>query len=167
MGFLAGKRILITGLLSNRSIAYGIAKACHREGAELAARLLERAVWAEGCLTSPLALHADNGSAMKGAPGLMPSSAGTTPSTGIAPSASLPRTPATAEKTGPCWAGAMKSIRPHAPGTQPAGRAGSETGIPSDPSSSTRSVTWPNTSETQRKSSSGDNYFDKHWGVRR
>src|SRR5690606_9949881 len=36
MGFLAGKRILLTGLLSNRSIAYGIAKACHREGAELA-----------------------------------------------------------------------------------------------------------------------------------
>ncbi|MFY8129460.1 MAG: SDR family oxidoreductase, partial [Burkholderiaceae bacterium] len=36
MGFLAGKRILITGLLSNRSIAYGIAQACQREGAELA-----------------------------------------------------------------------------------------------------------------------------------
>jgi enoyl-[acyl-carrier protein] reductase I len=36
MGFLVGKRILITGLLSNRSIAYGIAKAMHREGAELA-----------------------------------------------------------------------------------------------------------------------------------
>ena len=36
MGFLAGKRILITGLLSNRSIAYGIANACKREGAELA-----------------------------------------------------------------------------------------------------------------------------------
>lgn len=36
MGFLAGKRILITGVISNRSIAYGIAKACHREGAELA-----------------------------------------------------------------------------------------------------------------------------------
>ncbi|HBO79049.1 MAG TPA: enoyl-[acyl-carrier-protein] reductase FabI, partial [Cupriavidus sp.] len=36
MGFLAGKRILITGLLSNRSIAYGIAAACKREGAELA-----------------------------------------------------------------------------------------------------------------------------------
>ncbi len=36
MGFLVGKRILITGLLSNRSIAYGIAKACHREGAQLA-----------------------------------------------------------------------------------------------------------------------------------
>ncbi len=36
MGFLAGKKILITGVLSNRSIAYGIARACHREGAELA-----------------------------------------------------------------------------------------------------------------------------------
>jgi enoyl-[acyl-carrier protein] reductase I len=36
MAFLAGKRLLITGLLSNRSIAYGIARACHREGAELA-----------------------------------------------------------------------------------------------------------------------------------
>ncbi|MBK6742733.1 MAG: enoyl-ACP reductase FabI [Hydrogenophilales bacterium] len=36
MGFLAGKKILITGLISNRSIAYGVALACHREGAELA-----------------------------------------------------------------------------------------------------------------------------------
>ena len=36
MGFLTGKRILITGLASNRSIAYGIAQAMHREGAELA-----------------------------------------------------------------------------------------------------------------------------------
>lgn len=36
MGFLQGKKILITGLLSNRSIAHGIAQACHREGAELA-----------------------------------------------------------------------------------------------------------------------------------
>jgi enoyl-[acyl-carrier protein] reductase I len=36
MGFLAGKRFLITGVLSNRSIAYGIARACHREGAQLA-----------------------------------------------------------------------------------------------------------------------------------
>jgi len=36
MGFLAGKKIVLTGLLSSRSIAYGIAKACHREGAELA-----------------------------------------------------------------------------------------------------------------------------------
>ena len=36
MAFLAGKRLLITGLLSNRSIAYGIARACHAQGAELA-----------------------------------------------------------------------------------------------------------------------------------
>jgi enoyl-[acyl-carrier protein] reductase I len=36
MGFLAGKRILLTGVLSSRSIAYGIAQACKREGAELA-----------------------------------------------------------------------------------------------------------------------------------
>lgn len=36
MGFLTGKRILITGLLSNRSIAYGIARSCHQQGAELA-----------------------------------------------------------------------------------------------------------------------------------
>ncbi|MES2770388.1 MAG: enoyl-ACP reductase FabI [Pseudomonadota bacterium] len=36
MGFLTNKRILITGLLSKHSIAYGIAKACHREGAQLA-----------------------------------------------------------------------------------------------------------------------------------
>lgn len=36
MGFLAGKRFLITGVLSNRSIAYGIARACRAQGAELA-----------------------------------------------------------------------------------------------------------------------------------
>ncbi len=36
MGFLADKKILITGVLSKHSIAYGIAKACHREGAQLA-----------------------------------------------------------------------------------------------------------------------------------
>jgi enoyl-[acyl-carrier protein] reductase I len=36
MGFLAGKKILITGILSNRSIAYGVAHACRREGATLA-----------------------------------------------------------------------------------------------------------------------------------
>ena len=48
MGFLTGKKILITGLLSNRSIAYGVAKACHAQGAELAItyqgeRFIERA----------------------------------------------------------------------------------------------------------------------------
>jgi len=36
MGFLAGKQALIVGLASNRSIAWGIAQAMQREGAELA-----------------------------------------------------------------------------------------------------------------------------------
>lgn len=36
MGFLTGKKALIFGLISNRSIAYGIAKAFHAQGAELA-----------------------------------------------------------------------------------------------------------------------------------
>mgnify|MGYP003572415257 FL=1 len=36
MGFLSGKRALIVGLASNRSIAWGIAKAMQRQGAELA-----------------------------------------------------------------------------------------------------------------------------------
>jgi len=36
MPLLAGKRILVTGVISNRSIAYGVAKAARREGAELA-----------------------------------------------------------------------------------------------------------------------------------
>ncbi len=36
MGFLTGKRALIVGLASTRSIAWGIAQAMHREGAELA-----------------------------------------------------------------------------------------------------------------------------------
>ncbi len=36
MGFLHGKKALITGVASNRSIAWGIAQAMHREGAELA-----------------------------------------------------------------------------------------------------------------------------------
>ncbi len=36
MGFLQGKRALIAGVANDRSIAYGIARAMHREGAELA-----------------------------------------------------------------------------------------------------------------------------------
>ncbi|GHC48050.1 enoyl-[acyl-carrier-protein] reductase [NADH] [Alcaligenes pakistanensis] len=36
MGFLQGKRILVTGVISNRSIAYGIAQACRQQGAEIA-----------------------------------------------------------------------------------------------------------------------------------
>ena len=42
MGFLAGKRALIVGLASERSIAYGIAAAMRREGAELAFSYQER-----------------------------------------------------------------------------------------------------------------------------
>jgi enoyl-[acyl-carrier protein] reductase I len=36
MGFLQDRKIVVTGLLSSRSIAYGIARALHREGATLA-----------------------------------------------------------------------------------------------------------------------------------
>lgn len=36
MSFLKNKRILVTGVASNRSIAYGIAEAMHKQGAELA-----------------------------------------------------------------------------------------------------------------------------------
>ena len=36
MGFLADRKVLVTGVLSNRSIAYGVARACKREGATLA-----------------------------------------------------------------------------------------------------------------------------------
>src|ERR1043165_8208121 len=36
MGFLSGKRALIVGVASDRSIAWGIAKAMRREGADLA-----------------------------------------------------------------------------------------------------------------------------------
>src|SRR5262245_9398892 len=36
MGFLAGKRALVVGVATDRSIAWGIAQAMHREGAELA-----------------------------------------------------------------------------------------------------------------------------------
>ena len=76
------------------------------------------------------------------------------------------------------------SIGPHAPETRHAGRAGPETGTLSDLSGSILSVPrtngkavgaptrypmklaaappWPDTSETQRETSSVDNYFDKH-----
>jgi enoyl-[acyl-carrier protein] reductase I len=64
MGFLAGKRILITGLLSNRSIAYGIATAMHREGAELAftyvnERFKDRVIKLAGEFDSELVLPCD------------------------------------------------------------------------------------------------------------
>ena len=64
MGFLADKKILITGLLSNRSIAYGIAKACKREGATLAftyvnEKLKDRVVDLAKELGSDLVLRCD------------------------------------------------------------------------------------------------------------
>src|SRR5271169_846299 len=42
MGFLSGKRALIVGLATDRSIAWGIAQAMHREGAALAFSHIER-----------------------------------------------------------------------------------------------------------------------------
>jgi enoyl-[acyl-carrier protein] reductase I len=45
MGFLQGKRILITGLLSNRSIAWGIAQAARREAIALRTSLQEARVF--------------------------------------------------------------------------------------------------------------------------
>jgi enoyl-[acyl-carrier protein] reductase I len=42
MGFLSGKRALIVGLATDRSIAWGVAQAMHREGAELAFSHIER-----------------------------------------------------------------------------------------------------------------------------
>jgi enoyl-[acyl-carrier protein] reductase I len=64
MGFLAGKRVLITGLLSNRSIAYGVAAAARREGAELAftfqnERVAERVTKLAGEFGSSLVLPCD------------------------------------------------------------------------------------------------------------
>jgi enoyl-[acyl-carrier protein] reductase I len=64
MGFLAGKRILITGLLSNRSIAYGVAKAMHAQGAELAftfqnERFVERVTKMAGDFGSTLVFPCD------------------------------------------------------------------------------------------------------------
>src|SRR4029453_3836954 len=69
MGFLTGKRALIVGLATERSIAYGIAAAMHREGAELAFtyqndRLKERVVdMARGFgsqITMPLDVGSDD-----------------------------------------------------------------------------------------------------------
>jgi len=64
MGFLQGKRALIVGVANNRSIAWGIAQAMHREGAELAftyqnERLRERVVKLAGELGSDVVLPLD------------------------------------------------------------------------------------------------------------
>ena len=64
MGLLTGKRFLITGVASNRSIAWGVARAMHREGAELAftcqnERLGERVGKLAAELGSTLAIGCD------------------------------------------------------------------------------------------------------------
>ncbi|MGF1525764.1 MAG: enoyl-ACP reductase [Candidatus Competibacterales bacterium] len=64
MGFLTGKRALIVGVASNRSIAWGIAKAMHREGAALAFsyqndKLKDRVVGFAGELGSTLVAPCD------------------------------------------------------------------------------------------------------------
>lgn len=64
MSFLKGKRALIVGLASNRSIAWGIAKAMKEQGAELAFsfqgdRLGERVVEMASELGSNLAFPCD------------------------------------------------------------------------------------------------------------
>jgi enoyl-[acyl-carrier protein] reductase I len=66
MGFLAGKRALIVGLATERSIAYGIAEAMHREGAELAFtyqdRFKDRVVEMAKSFGSSIATEMDVGS---------------------------------------------------------------------------------------------------------
>ncbi|MCG6896174.1 MAG: enoyl-ACP reductase [Thiocapsa sp.] len=69
MGFLSGKKILITGVASNRSIAWGCAQAMHREGAEIAltyqndklrSRVEEMASKCGSDLTLPLDVGSDS-----------------------------------------------------------------------------------------------------------
>ena len=67
MGFLAERRVLVTGLLSNRSIAYGIASALHREGATLAftyqgERVRDRVIDLARAFGSDIVLPCDVGS---------------------------------------------------------------------------------------------------------
>ena len=64
MGFLTGKRALVVGLATERSIAYGIASAMHREGAELAftyqnERLQERVAEMATSFGAPVVLPMD------------------------------------------------------------------------------------------------------------
>ena len=77
MGFMTGKRALIVGVATDRSIAWGIAKAMHREGAQLAIsyandKLKERVLPLAGelgALTLPLDVTVD--SEIDGAFGLL------------------------------------------------------------------------------------------------
>ncbi len=64
MAFMQGKRVLIVGLISNRSIAWGIAQAMHREGAELAftyqnEKLKDRVTTMAAELDSSIAIECD------------------------------------------------------------------------------------------------------------
>lgn len=64
MGFLAGKKALIVGVASKRSIAWGIAQAMHEQGAELAftfqnERLQERVVGLASELSSSITIPCD------------------------------------------------------------------------------------------------------------
>lgn len=68
MGFLAGKRALIVGVASKRSIAWGVADAMHREGAELAftyqnekleQRVTDLAAQVNSSITLPLDVSSD------------------------------------------------------------------------------------------------------------
>ena len=74
---------LILDIFSRKIVGWEVHE---REGADLAARLIEQTVWAEGCILKPLVLHADNGSPMKGAP-----LKATLEKLGVAPSYSRPR----------------------------------------------------------------------------
>jgi transposase InsO family protein len=55
---------LIVDIFSRKIVGWEVHQ---RESAELASNLIRQAVMAEGCITRPLVLHADNGSPMKGA----------------------------------------------------------------------------------------------------
>ena len=55
---------LIVDIFSRKIVGWEVHD---REAAELAATLVQKAVWSEACISRPLVLHADNGSPMKGA----------------------------------------------------------------------------------------------------
>jgi putative transposase len=55
---------LIVDIFSRKIVGWEVHE---REAAELAATLIQKAVWSEACIARPLVLHADNGSPMKGA----------------------------------------------------------------------------------------------------
>jgi len=64
MGFMQGKKVLIVGLASTKSIAWGIAQAMHREGAELAftfqnEKLQDRVIKMAGECNSTITIELD------------------------------------------------------------------------------------------------------------